>query len=112
MATEEKKVDTEELEEEDKLVLKLSKEYKFEGKAYKEIDLHGLENIDADAMIKVNRRLSRSGNTDFLQEMTLEYACVLAEAATELPEAFFRSLHPKDAIKLKSRITVFLYGTE
>lgn len=112
MSTEENNITTEDLYEDDKLAFELSKEYKFDGKTYRKIDLHGLENLTADDMIKVNRRLSRSGNTDFLQEITLEYACVLAEFGSELPESFYRGLAPKDAMKLKSRITGFLYGSE
>ena len=111
MNTEEKNNIAEEKSEDDMLVFDLSKEYKFDGKTYNKVDLHGLENITADDMIKVNRRLSRSGNVDYLQEMTLEYACVLAEFGSELPESFYRGLAPKDAMKLKSRITGFLYGS-
>lgn len=111
MTTEEKNITAEEKDEDDKLVFDLSKEYKFDGKTYKKVDLRGLENITADDMIKVNRRLSRGGNIDFMQEITLEYACVLAEFGSELPESFYRGLAPKDAMKLKSRITGFLYGS-
>lgn len=112
MNTEENNNIVEEKDEDDKLVFDLSKEYKFDGKTYKKVDLHGLENLTADDMIKVNRRLSRKGNTDFLQEVTLEYACVLAEFCSELPESFYRGLAPKDAMRLKNRITGFLYGSE
>lgn len=97
---------------EDRLILKLSKEYTFEGNKYTQIDLHGLENLTATDMIAVNRNLSRNGNSDFNQEMTLEYACVLASRGTEHPIEFFKGLSPKDAIKLKSRVTSFLYGAE
>lgn len=99
-------------EEEDRLVLPLSKEYQFEGKKYTEIDLHGLEDLTAADLISVNRHLSRTGNTDYQQELTLEYACELAAAGSELPVEFFKGLKPKDAIRLKSRVTAFLYGAE
>lgn len=64
--------------EEEKLVIELTKEYMFEGKKYTKVDLTGLNNLTAEDMIAANRVLSRNGNVDFLQEMTLEYACVLA----------------------------------
>ncbi len=99
-------------EKEDKLVFELSKEYGFEGKTYKQIDLRGLENLTAADMIAANRLLSRNGNVDFLQEMTLEYACVLASKGSDKPVEFYKGLPPKDAMKLKSRVTGFLYGTE
>lgn len=109
---EETKVKEFKAEEDDKLVIKLSKPYRFEGKTYGEIDLHGLEDLTAADMIAANRLLSRNGNVDFLQEMTLEYACTLASKGSEHPVEFFKGLPPKDAMKLKSRITGFLYGTE
>lgn len=109
--SEEKTVKTNQ-EKEDKLVFDLSKEYKFEGETYKQIDLRGLENLTAADMIAANRLLSRNGNVDFLQEMTLEYACVLASKGSDQPVEFYKGLPPKDAMKLKSRVTGFLYGTE
>lgn len=99
-------------EEDDRLVLPLSKEYQFEGRKYTEIDLHGLEDLTAEDLIAVNRRLSRAGNMDFQRETTLEYACELAAAGSELPVEFYKGLKPKDALKLKGRVAVFLYGTE
>lgn len=106
-----KKTDTQTAEEE-KLVIELTKEYTFEGKKYTKVDLTGLNDLTAEDMIAANRMLSRSGNTDFVQEMTLEYACVLASKGSDLPVEFFRALKPKDAMKVKSRVTVFLYGAE
>ena len=97
---------------EDRLILELSKAYTFEGNKYTQIDLHGLESLTATDMIAVNRNLSRNGNTDYNQEMTLEYACALASRGTEHPIEFFKGLPPKDAIKLKGRVTGFLYGVE
>ncbi|MFQ8778353.1 MAG: hypothetical protein ACLR78_14145 [Roseburia sp.] len=76
------------------------------------MDLTGLNNLTAEDMIAANRVLSRNGNVDFLQEMTLEYACVLASKGSDLPVEFFRGLKPKDAMKVKSRVTGFLYGAE
>lgn len=98
--------------EEEKLVIELTKEYMFEGKKYTKVDLTGLNNLTAEDMIAANRVLSRNGNVDFLQEMTLEYACVLASKGSDLPVEFFRGLKPKDAMKVKSRVTGFLYGAE
>ena len=107
---EKKEIDV--VEEENKLVVTLSKPYVFEGVTYTEMDLTPLDNIRAADMIKVNRTLTRSGSTDFLQEMTLEYACVLAAQVTKMPVEFYEGLPAKDAMKLKSRVTGFLYGTE
>ena len=108
----ESKIVTVEEEKEDKLIFDLSKPYKFEGEEYTKIDLRGLEGLTAADMIAANRLLSRNGNVDFLQEMTLEYACVLASKGTKTPVEFYKGLPPKDAMKLKSRVTGFLYSQE
>nr|WP_295681122.1 phage tail assembly protein [uncultured Lachnoclostridium sp.]DAD78524.1 MAG TPA: tail assembly chaperone [Caudovirales sp. ctCiv1] len=101
-----------EAEEENPLLLVLRKPYEFEGKDYKDVDLSGLDDLTAKDMIAVNRQLDRNGSTSFLPEMTLDYACTLAARATKLPIEFFTGLHPKDAQKLKSKVTGFLYGSE
>ena len=43
--------------EESELILKLSKEYEFEGQNITQIDLRGLENINAGDMIQANKVL-------------------------------------------------------
>lgn len=48
----------------------------------------------------------------FLPEMSLEYACIIAAKATKLPVEFFKGLHPKEAVKVKNRVTAFFYGAE
>lgn len=97
---------------ENNLIIELRKPYTFEGKTYDEIDLRGLETLTADDMIAASRVLDRSGSFSFLPEMTVEYACVISSRATKLPIEFFKGLHPKDAMKLKNRITGFLYGAD
>ena len=105
----------EELEEltEDDYIIRLKKPYKFEGKEYTEIDLSGLEDISAEDMIRVNKRLSRtSPGIDVLPEVSLEYAINLAAHATKLPIEFFKGLPGKYAIRIKTRVTGFLFGGE
>lgn len=97
-------------EAENKLVFELSKEYRFDGKPYKSVNLEGLENMTAEDMIAVNRCLTRSGNIDSLQETTLEYACEMAARCSDQPVEFYRGLPPKDAIKLKRFVANFFYG--
>ncbi|MDO4285172.1 MAG: phage tail assembly protein [Eubacteriales bacterium] len=95
--------------EEGALVISLTKPYKFEGKEYNRIDLTGLENIRAADMIKVNRKLSRGGNEDTVQELSLEYAITLASVATGQPIEFFEMMPPNLAIKVKNRVIGFLF---
>ena len=107
------KTEAEDDEEDESLVLKLKKPYKFEGKEYTEIDLSGLEDLSAADMISVNKYLDRqSSGIQVMPEVSLEYACVLASKATKQPIEFFTGLSPKVAIKVKNRVMGFLFGAE
>jgi len=100
------------VEEETSAILKFSKPYHFEDKTYTELDLSGLDSLTAEDMIAADKYLSRNGNFSVMPEMSLEYACFVASKATDLPIEFFRRLPPKDAIKVKNRVTNFFYGEE
>lgn len=97
---------------ENESILKLSKPYTFEGNTFNEIDLSGLENLTAADMIKAQKVLDRSGTFSVIPEMSLEYACIIAANATSQPIEFYKGLNPRDAIKVKNRVTSFFYGTE
>lgn len=100
-------------EDEDSLILKFKKPYKFEGKEYTEIDLSGLEDLSAADMIAVNKYMDRTATgIQVMPEVSLEYACVLASKATKMPIEFFTGLPPKQAIKIKNRVMGFLFGAE
>lgn len=93
-------------------IVQFSKPYPFEGKTYKEIDLAGLADLTAEDMIAADKYLNRSGNFSVMPEMSIEYSCFIASRATDLPVEFFRRLPPKDAIKVKNRVTNFFYGED
>lgn len=94
----------------DDMVMKLRKPYHFEGKEYTEIDLSGLDNLTGKDMIAAQKVLDRNGSFSFIPEMSLQYACVLASRASKLPIEFFEGLHPREALRLKNKVTGFLYG--
>lgn len=100
----------EETTEEITSVVVLSKPYKFEDKTYTEVDLSGLSELTTEDMVAAEKYLTRSGNISVMPEMSVEYACFICARATNLPVEFFRRLPPKDAIKLKNRVTGFFYG--
>lgn len=105
--------ETAEDEDEDSLILKLKKPYKFEGKEYTEIDLSGLGDLSAADMIAVNKYMDRTATgVQVMPEVSLEYACVLASKAAKMPVEFFTGLPPKQAIKVKNRVMGFLFGAE
>lgn len=87
--------------------MKLSKVYDFEGAKVSEIDFSGLENLTANDMIKANKVLNTSGNVTVLPETNLEYTLVIAASATDYLIEFYKQLAPRDAIKVKNRVTSF-----
>ncbi|RDY28657.1 phage tail assembly protein [Lachnotalea glycerini] len=94
---------------ESELVVSLSKSYQFEGKTYDKIDLSNLEDLTAADMIAAQKVLDRSGSFSFNPELSLEYSCIMASKATGQPLEFFHGLRPKDALKVKNRVTGFFY---
>lgn len=103
---------TSEIEEttEESSVVVLSKPYAFEDKIYKELDLSGLWELTTEDMVAAEKYMSRNGNISVMPEISIEYACFICSRATDLPVEFFRRLPPKDAIKIKNRVTGFFYG--
>lgn len=88
------------------------KPFVFEGDTYESVDLSGLEEISARDMIAVNKTIERGGTVNMLPEMSLEYACLISARVTGKPVEFFQALPPKEALKIKNRVTNFLYGED
>lgn len=81
----------------------------FESMEYDRIDLSCLEDVTAMDMIAVSRKLSSIGNSDFMQENSMEYALNLAARAAGLPVEFFEQLKMSHAMKVKRCVAAFLY---
>lgn len=92
--------------------IKFKKPFFWEDETYEGVDLSGLENLSARDMIATQRAMERSGSINVLPEMSLEYACIFAARATGLPQEFFQSLPPREAIRVKNKVTSFFYGEE
>lgn len=103
---------TEAAEASKEAIIKLSRTYDFEGEKIKTIDMSGLENITANDMIKANKVLNNNGTVTVLPETNLEYTLIIAASASGLPIEFFKTLVPKDAMKVKNRVTSFFFGEE
>ena len=88
------------------------KPFTFEGVSYESVDLSGLESLSAADMIAVNKTIERGGTVNVLPEMSLEYACLISSRASGKPVEFFKALPPKEALKIKNRVTNFLYGED
>lgn len=101
---------TAEVDNENTLVL--SRTYDFEGGKVSSIDFSGLEDVNAETMIKANKVLTASGDIAILPENSLHYALVVAADCTSLPIEFYKKLKPRDAIKVKNKVTSFFYGED
>ena len=103
--------DGEDTEPED-LVLRFGKPYKFGGQEYTEVDLSGLEDVTAGMLENVGKIAAKKnpGMNPALQEMSLTFCTYLAQRVAKLPLEFFTGLPAKEAIKLKTMVTGFLYG--
>lgn len=86
--------------------------YKFEGKEYTEINLSGLETLTARDMVDAESWLTKHGIVSALPEMTFEYVSFIASVASGQPIEFFKGLSPKNAIKVKNKVTSFFYGQD
>ena len=103
--------DGEDTEPED-LILRFAKPYKFGGQEYTEVDLSGLEDVTAGVLENVGKIAAKKnpGMNPALQEMSMTFCTYLAQRVAKLPLEFFTGLPAKEAIKLKTMVTGFLYG--
>ena len=93
-------------------LVQFSKPYVFEGETYAGVDLGGLESLTAANMIEAEKHLARSGVVSPIPEMSMEYVTHVAVQVSDKPLEFFRGLPPKDAIRVKNKITGFFYGED
>ena len=103
--------DGEDTEQED-LILRFAKPYKFGGQEYTEVDLSGLEDVTAGVLENVGKIAAKKnpGMNPALQEMSLTFCTCLAQRVAKLPLEFFEKLPAREAIKLKTMVMGFLYG--
>ena len=92
--------------------VRFHKPYLFEGNYYAGIDLKRVESLSAKDMCEAEKYLARQGIVSPLPEMTMEYIAFIANKATGQPLEFFKQLPPKDATKVKNRVTSFFYGED
>ena len=103
---------TPEATEDPESYVRFHKPYLFEGNHYAGIDLKAIEDLTAKDMCEAEKYLSKKGIISPLPEMTMEYIAFIANKATGQPLEFFKQLPPKDATKVKNRVTSFFYGED
>ena len=63
-----------------------------------------------DLVLRFGKPYKFGGMNPALQEMSLTFCTYLAQRVAKLPLEFFTGLPAKEAIKLKTLVTNFLYG--
>lgn len=100
-------------EDELNMVIKFKKPYFFEKKEYTEIDLSSIEDVTGEDMIAIDNLMKRTSvGINVMPEVSMEYALYMAARVTRLPVEFYLGLPTKEAMKVKTRVLGFLFGSE
>ena len=98
--------------EEDELIVKFRKPYKFEDDTFTELDLHGLEDLTGRTLTAIEKAFNKTGVSSFGPESTTTYAKIVATKVTGLPAEFFEDLPAAEIQKIKNAVVGFLYKDE
>lgn len=91
-------------------VVKLSVVRAYEGEPIREIDLRGIEKLNAVDLQKIDQLYRKNTKKpSVMPETTVEYALSVAEYLTELPNFFLRKMPASDVLKIKNRVVNFFY---
>lgn len=99
-------------DDENYLIVKLSKPYYFEGQKYDGVDLSGLEDIKGRELTALEKAFGKAGIVTTMPETTATYAKLAATKATGLPAEFFEDLPGKEVRKIKTAVTRFFYDED
>ena len=94
---------------ESEYLIQFKKPFIFEGKEYFDLDLSGLDSMTAKDLIDAERQFAAKGQVAAINEMNMEYICIVAAKASKLPVEFFERLPANEAIKIKNMVTGFFY---
>ena len=93
-------------------ILKLTKEYDFEGEKISELDFSGFDDITTNDMIEASDVLTRAGRVVLNPEMDVQYCLHIAAAATHRPHEFFKILKARDVVRVKNKVRSYFFGRE
>ena len=95
---------------EDGDILKLTREYEFEGEKISELDFSGFEDkITTEDMIRASDVLTRAGRMAVTPERDPQYCAHIAEAVTGRPYKFLRTLKITDLKLMRNKVTTFFF---
>lgn len=99
-------------EEDDELIVKFRKPFRFEDDTFTELDLHGLEDLNGRTLTAIEKAFNKTGVSSFVPESTTTYAKIVATKVTGLPAEFFEELPAGEVQKIKNAVVGFLYKDE
>ena len=98
--------------QEDELIITFRKPFGFEGETFRELDLHGLEDLRGRDLTAIEKAFNKTGVSSFVPESTTTYAKIVATKATGLPAEFFEDLPVGEIEKIKNAVVGFFYKDE
>ena len=98
--------------QEDELIITFRKPFGFEGETFRELDLHGLEDLRGRDLTAIEKAFNKTGVSSFVPESTTTYAKIVATKVTGLPAEFFEDLPVGEIKKIKNAVVGFFYKDE
>ena len=98
--------------QEDELIITFRKPFGFEGETFRELDLHGLEDLRGRDLTAIEKAFNKTGVSSFVPESTTTYAKIVATKVTGLPAEFFEGLPVGEIEKIKNAVVGFFYKDE
>lgn len=98
--------------QEDELTITFRKPFNFEGELFRELNLHGLEDLRGRDLTAIEKAFNKTGVSSFVPESTTTYAKIVATKVTGLPAEFFEDLPVGEIEKIKNAVVGFFYKDE
>ncbi len=91
--------------------LKLGTPFKYDGEDITEINLAGLLDLSAHDLVEIDREMAKRGFAGARNEMTRQYAMLVAAKINHKPFDFCDRMNARDSIRLKEYVVTFFYAT-
>lgn len=104
-------VENEEQKIEEMMSFKLNQSFKYDGEEITELDLSGLLDLNAHDLVDIDREMTRRGFAGARNELTRQYAMLVAAKCMHKPWDFCDRMSARDSIRLKEYVVTFFYAT-
>ena len=104
-------VENEEQKIEEMMSFELNQSFKYDGEEITELDLSGLLDLNAHDLVDIDREMTRRGFAGARNELTRQYAMLVAAKCMHKPWDFCDRMSARDSIRLKEYVVTFFYAT-